>query len=406
MEQTSIRVPQRGNPKQGASLGTDTPRVKAGDATSHKQSPPREGGHRTKSAGDVRSGPKQKRRPNKTLPTKGEGGQQSGNAKRKGAQQTLASKHRWSKEDVRSAPNALLRSRVLHLQSMVEELRKTINSTSKGRSEGAIVPTKKAKPSGKAGSLGQIPQAKFSPPSTRKTVSLPLGMNGEPAPIVTPRPSQKDNVIQPCNQDGEWKQPRSTVSSVTISAQEKIPTSNRFQPLEVEVTKHEPITLRGLPPVNGASYAETLRLGAKASSDPKYVPMMSPKHTGRPEPSEVRAVRGADALVVEDELTDYLHYKFLLEDRTNKTPAKMKKEADNYLRRYDTSNITWGNLVHIVSRAIQAAMIPTGDAVLLRNFFKDDSLLNEMKKQTKFVNEGALGKAGIFCKKFSLPKSA
>nr|UNI73984.1 MAG: hypothetical protein [brine shrimp tombus-like virus 1] len=406
MEQTSSRVSLRGNPKPGASLGTDTPREKAGGSTSHKQAPPDGGGHRDKPAGYGRGGPKRKPRSNKIPPNKGEGGQQPGNAKRKGAQQTLASKHRWSKEDVRSAPNALLRSRVLHLQSMVEELRKTINSTSRGRSEGAIAPIKKAKPSGKAGSVGQIPLARSLPPSTRKTVSLPLGMNGEPAPTATLRPSQKDNETPSCSPDGERKQPRSTVSSVTISAPEKTPTSNRFKPLEVEVTRHEPITLRGLPPVGGASYAETLRLGAKASSDPKYVPVMSPKHTGRPERSEVRAVRGADALVVEDELTDYLHYKFLLEDRTNKTPAKMKKEADNYLRRYDTSNITWGNLVHIVSRAIQAAMVPTSDAVLLRNFFKDDSLLNEMKKQTKFANEGALGKAGLLGKKFFLPKSA
>nr|UHS72315.1 MAG: hypothetical protein [Tombusviridae sp.] len=366
MEQTWNRVPTAsGHPKRGGSLATASPRAKAGKATSSR------------------------------LPT--------GNAKGQSNQQALTRKHRWSMEDVQRATDKTLQQRVLLLQSTVEELRRRLNSTSNGKSVGAIRHTGKAPHSGRNGRSAPDLRPQSSVRLTKSTVSLPAGMKDKVAPNVIRAHTARDKPTVKPVQGGDG---RPKLSFATVAKFSPPQTLVGGQPANKLPESDSLPVKRGLPPVKGASRNATLSAGpVRSNDDPIFAPAMSPQCTSRPSKSEVRAVRKAHFVVTEPELTDYLHFKFLHVERTAKTPIKMKNEAENYLRKFDKQRTDWRELAVMVSRAIQAAMIPLDESVLLRNSFKDDAKLHEMEKHTKFVNEGKVGKKGIFGFSKSLPKS-
>jgi len=368
MEKSWDRVAINGNPKRGVSLDTVSPRVKAGHVTSF----------------------------NNYRPT-------SGNGWRQWDQRPLMSKHRWSKEDVSHASPLLLQERFLHLQNMVEKLSQRLNLISKGKSVDATKHTEKGKLGGLNGKQGQLQHDRSLQHSIRKTVSLPCGMSGGHVLSVTHMPSAgvKKNKQQKVDGDG---QRRPSIATVVTTSPHPEPVIIPQVELPVDPVKAE--GRRKTPPVKGASYDATLRLGPICeNSDPVFQPDVQTMNIGRPQQSVVRTVRKQPNVIGDAELADYLHYKFLHAERTNKTPLKMKNEADAYLRKFDLSRMTWREITVLVSKAIQAAMVPLDESVLLRNFFKDGKKLHEMQKHTDFVNKGELGKTGFFGKKKVLPKS-
>lgn len=315
------------------------------------------------------------------------------------------SKHRWSREDVSYASPLLLRERLLHLQNMVEELSQRLNSISKGKSDVVTKPMAKVTPGGPSGKRKPPQQKQCSPPSIRKTVSLPCGMSGEVVPNVTPVPSVRDKKNKQRKVAGVG-QPKPSIVTDASTIQPQSPAITPVAEASTNTDAPAVEKKRNLPPVKGASFAATLKSGPVAeNTDPIFQPNVKIIDTSRPHQSVVRATRKRPYDVSDVELADYLHYKFLHVERTNKTPLKMKNEADAYLRKFDLSGMTWREITVLISKAIQIAMVPLDESVLLRNFLKDDKKLHEMQKHTDFVNKGELGKVGFFGKKKSLPKS-
>lgn len=141
----------------------------------------------------------------------------------------------------------------------------------------------------------------------------------------------------------------------------------------------------------------------KHDSNPSYDPVAVLKEVRIAHPSEKREARKAIKFV-NQELTDYLSLEFLFEERNATTAKRMHRMALNFIRSRNTDNTTYRELIDAVSSAISTAMVPHVRLSELRNSWKRDEVLKEMKKTNDLVAEGKLGKRGLF--NLSLPKKS
>nr|UKQ11019.1 hypothetical protein 1 [signal crayfish associated tombus-like virus 1] len=346
----------------------------------------------------------------------------SGNAKVQRSQHPLLLKHRWSKEDLERAPREILMQRLVHLESTVNELRKIRNSTSSVKCVDATSTTRKVKRGGMGGASASLPcLAPSFPPSIRKTVSSPCGMNAAPAPRVIRRPSVKRLSSEPHLADTAIAATTSTAISakplVTATPRSTKPAKKLVPILEsagdegenlgpkpdTDDSKH----VRLSAPYKGASYAATLKAGkTKLSDNPIFTPALAQQCVQRPPQAELVRVRRANNVVTDEELSQMLQWKFMNMERDVKTPLKMKKAVENYLHNFDMSQVSFRELREMTGRAIMVAMVPDPTSVEIRNFFKNGARIHEMEKQNAFVNKGDVGKSGFFSRNKSLPSTS
>ncbi|UHR49842.1 MAG: hypothetical protein [Fushun naranga aenescens tombus-like virus 1] len=369
----------------------------------------------------------------------------SGNAKGQRNQQLLCSKHRWSREDVRSVQRTELELRCLRLQSMEDELRRTLNLILKDKSGVAISTLRRAKSTGQLGAPRLTQQQPPFPLSTRNKGSLPSGINqvgvatatqAQPASLTKPlKPkvggagqpktstvtsannlhgSGKSNslpsgVFETIYEDGEpgdvqhiplkpttkWtkvenkKKGKKSLSSGDVSKNGR---AFAGPPKETKPVVKEDESKRRLPSNAGPSYAKTVASGpVKASTDPLFAPNSRPLSLDPPPQEEKDAIYESKLMKCDEELTQFLISEFMFEPRDSKTMKAMGNKAKAFYAKHDMTGVTLVDQNRITYQSVNAAMQYIKPTSVMRNSLKNPKSRHEIDKHNKFVGSGQLG---------------
>nr|ASM94015.1 putative ORF1 [Barns Ness breadcrumb sponge tombus-like virus 2] len=107
------------------------------------------------------------------------------------------------------------------------------------------------------------------------------------------------------------------------------------------------------------------------------------------------------------ELRSYLQYEALFKPRTPELLLLLKHKADQFLRGFNTMELTWQWRLEHVTGAVAFAMDISTNERIARQHLKNGSQCEERKKQAKLLQQGDAGRTGLFVKKnHPLPKTA
>ncbi|APG76573.1 hypothetical protein 1 [Hubei tombus-like virus 15] len=312
----------------------------------------------------------------------------TGNGAKQGSQQSLLSKHRWSKEDLRAAAARTLRARVKQLEGELEALRKQFKQSSTGKSGGSTPKRNVDKPGSKVGGKQSNQVPKSSPPNKKKGDRRTSGRPEDRAPPAPQEQSRGDRTRK------RHTAPAPPVPPGPSSAMPaKVSRGTGTAPPAAEVTP-DPAKdkKRDLPQYSGPSYAATVKSGLCTESNKpifsKECAIIDNSIIAR---SAKRSMRKLDHQWADKELTHFLLMEFAFTPRTTEVLRLMHGRLQKHLRTFDTSAYTQEEMYKLSVRTVEAAIrVPQAEQAV-RAGLKNDSALEEVRKNNKFLESGLVG---------------
>lgn len=326
----------------------------------------------------------------------------SENTTRRGNQQTLATKHRWSNQDLRVAKPEDLRARVKALEQALEALRRQSKQSSTGKSAVHTKATHEGTNGSRVGAKQSNRAPKSCPPSARNADKKKSGKIAAPVRRASAEPSVAGAKRKSTTAQGTKVKPD---PSTAMSAKVSPKTGNA--PKVAGGTSDSPkVKLRELPRYKGDSYAETLKKGSVAESvKPVLAVNREEIDASIIAKSKKRSLRKLDKRWCDEELTYFLRMEFAFQERTSDTLRLMHGRLSKHLRQYDTSAFTQKEIYEISVNVVDAAMPISTHEQRVRAGMKNEDALDEMRKNNNFVNKGVAGHRGFFKKVMALPSS-
>jgi hypothetical protein len=364
------------------------------------------------------------------VPTRGGGGKDSsaakaqnkptGNAKTQRNQQPLSSKYRWSSKDLTVATREDLCERVAQLQMEVENIRRALNKSSSGKLDATTSSGKPAKHNTKAGKMLSSPHSRSCPRLGKSCESIQSGWKRGSVQSVD-RAQRADQAEAALNQPlgGRSKSAPSIATGAEHSRQTGIPhratkTAKQSEAVPVQgvrPSKEAQVTTpvqetplakpRNLPRNKGVSFSSTVKSGPTVASDKPILATVSPAMLSKEKlkSSVKRKLRFDDTRFVDEELVHYLRMEFAFKPRSAETFGLMHTSLRKHLRTFDTSHHTQKEIYDISVEVVNAAVAIPPQEQAVRAGWKNETALEEVRKNNLFVSEGKVGHiGGIFSK--------
>nr|UHS72259.1 MAG: hypothetical protein 1 [Tombusviridae sp.] len=321
---------------------------------------------------------------------------------RQGDQQTLVSKHRWSRQDLQTANLQILRERVKALETTLENLRRQHRRSSTAKSVACTKAMRVDSRGSRAGASQSNQVPKSCPPSTKNAGKKKNGTQDGPVQPAIVKPFAGDRKSKPTTVLATKAKPD---PSIAMSA--KVSQKTGSAPQVVGAISNSPAAkARELPRYAGVSYAATLQKGSVAEN---IKPVLSVDRTEIDASiipkSKKRGLRALDKRWCDEELTNYLRMEFAFQERTPDTLRLMHNRLSKHLRQYDTSQFTQKEVYEISINVVDAAMRISEHEQRVRAGMKNETAVDEMRKNNKFVTQGLAGRKGLFGKVVALPTS-
>lgn len=101
---------------------------------------------------------------------------------------------------------------------------------------------------------------------------------------------------------------------------------------------------------------------------------------------------------IDEELTQYLQFQALYKPRTAELLAFLKNKAEQFLKGYNTYELTWAWRLETVGKAVGQAMDILPVERIVRQHLKNPVQNEERQKQANLLQSGVAGRTGAITK--------
>lgn len=339
--------------------------------------------------------------------------QVQGNANRPRQQQPRASKHRWSRTDLRYASRSELQTRVTTLEAELEEIRRKLNST--GRSDATTNSGRRATLGTMSGQQRLNPSRPSSMPSVRSSEPGPYGMSNASVPPADPAQSARRPTRSNLSLGNSSRSAPSIVTfarpstpdpvspGITPPPSERVSALTSTAPLPAAVPEAHK---RDAPRFAGVSLEATKAAGPLKENEKAIkaheLGVVSKHIMPR---VEKRAVKNSPYVLADNELVYYLKSEIAFRPMTIETLPELMGKAKKYLRNHDCTNFTAKQQYEICMAGVIGALSVDETMQTCRQSFKNEDLMLQIEKHNRFLETGFAGNSGVIaCTTSSLKK--